>query len=381
MKKEDVTGVIVYLLILAIALVFGLTVLQKHAPESELNSAQYIMFIIGAIASGVIFNAILFELGHIAGAKAGGYTVIFVNILGVCFYKKENKLKLRFSGFDGLTGETKILPKESTKKTPNPNAYLLFGSLFFAIEIAIIMVLFTAFNQASMSVTLNNIGYFLLIVGVIGGMILVYNILPFKLDTITDGYRLTLVSNPKNKEAFNELLRVEHEIELGNKDVEIKIFDTITNFTADLNLNKVYVLLEKENYLDADKIIDSIIDAKNEIGEKVYIRAWSLKIFIKVMSSSLEDAQKYYNDNVPVQIRRMISEDVSMASIRAYILIAGLMDKSKSECILTLNHVYKAYKHTKKDRKNSELKFFNKALDKVVEAHPNWELQDYRLEE
>ena len=53
-------------------------------------------------------------------------------------------------------------------------------------------------------------GYFALTVGVVAGICLLYNIIPFKLDSLNDGYRLVMVSNPKNKEAFNELLRVEY---------------------------------------------------------------------------------------------------------------------------------------------------------------------------
>ena len=56
------------------------------------------------------------------------------------------------------------------------------------------------------------------------------------------------------------------------------------------------------------------------------------------------------------------------------------MDNSKSECTLVLNKVYKAYKHTPKNRKEAELQLFNQALDLVVEAHPKWEVDKYKLE-
>ena len=197
---------------------------------------------------------------------------------------------------------------------------------------------------------------------------------------MTDGYRLTMVSNPKNRAAFNELLRVEQEIQQGNQDVEVKVFDEITNFTADLNLNKVYALLDKKDYAAAEEILNKIIAAKDGVDAKVYIRARAQKIYINLITKDLEEAKVYYDKEVPVSERREISNDVSMASIRAYLLMSGLLDKSRSECIIALNNVYRAFKHTPKNRQQTEITLFNEALDRVCAAHPDWELDGYKLQ-
>ena len=380
MKKEDVTGLIVYLVIIAFAIVFGLTVLQAHNSESSIPGFFYVLYIIGSVLIGTLLNAVLFELAHVVGAKIGKYQIISVNILGLCFYKEEGKRKIRISSFDGLTGETKIVPKEGMVEKANPYPYLFFGSLFFAIEAIAVMVVFSLFRKAD-DLVLRDIAYSVLTIGAIGLVILIYNILPMRIDSMTDGYRLTMVSNPKNKLAFNELLRVEYEISQGNDDVEIRIFDEITNFTADLNLNKVYALLDKKEYAEAEAMLDKIIEAKENVSEKVYIRARAQKIYINLITKSLDEAKEYYEKEVPVAERREISNDVSMASIRAYLLMSGLLDKSRSECIIALNNVYSAFKHTPKNRQHTELVLFNEALQKVVDAHPDWELEGYKLQE
>ena len=379
MKKEDITGIIVYLVIIVLAVVFGLTVLQTHAPESTLSGFPYVLYIVGAVLSGAIFNAALFELAHILGAKIGKYEILSVNILGLCFYKAEGKTKVKFASFDGLTGETKIVPKNGMVVKANPYPYLFFGSLFYAVEAIGIMVAFSLLRSTN-NAGLKDLAFGLLTFGAIGLIILIYNIIPLHVDSITDGYRLTMVSNPKNKEAFNELLRVEHEIEMGNTDIEIKIFDDITNFTADLNLNKVYTLLDKKQYKEAEEILDKIIDAKDSVSAKVHIRARAQKIFINLVTKSIEEAKEYYEKEVPVAERREISNDVSMASIRAYLLMSGLLDRSRSECIIALNNVYRAFKQTPKSRQETEVMLFNEALEKVVAAHPDWELEGYKLE-
>ena len=383
MKKEDVLGLIIYLVIIALAIVFGITVLQAHNADSALNGVwngfAYVLYVAGAVILGAIFNASLYELGHVLGAKVGKYEILSVTILGLCFYKDEGKRKVRFSSFDGLTGETKIVPKKDMVDKANPYPYLLFGSLFFIIEAIAVMVVFTLFKNSS-NKALTDVAYFVLTVGAIGLVILVYNILPFRIDSMTDGYRLTMVSNPKNRAAFNELLRVEYEIQQGNQDVEVKIFDEITNFTADLNLNKVYALLDKKEYSAAEEILDKIIAAKDSVDGKVYIRARAQKIYINLITRNLEEAKAYYDKEVPVSERREISNDVSMASIRAYLLMSGLLDKSRSECIIALNNVYRAFKHTPKNRQQTEITLFNEALDRVCTSHPDWELDGYKLQ-
>ena len=378
MKKEDVSGIIVYLLILAIAVVFGITVLREHASNSNMDTFIYIIFILGAILTGVLFNSIMFELAHILGAKAGRYEILSVNILGLLWFKEDDKTKFKFSGFDGLTGETKILPKKDVKKEPNPSPYLLFGTLFYLVELIIVIVLFTLFNTKINDV-LTNTGYFLLVVAVIGGMILIYNILPFKLDAMTDGYRMRMTTNPANKIAFNELLRVEYAIAQGQENVEIATFSEITNFTAELNLNKGYMLLDKKEFLEAEKLLDVILAGKATISEKVYVRARAQKIYINIFTKPLEEARKFYDEEVPMAERRQISNDISMVSIRTYLLMSGLLDGSKSECLFAINNVRKCFNSTPKQRRKTEADLFNEALNKVDEIHPTWKLSEYHI--
>ena len=378
MKKEDVSGIVVYLLILVVAIVFGITVLREHSANSGMDTFVYVLFIFGAILVGVIFNSIMFEVGHILGAKAGRYRILSVDILGLLWFKDEDKTKFKFSSYDGLTGETKIYPRDDVKKEPNPSPYLLFGTLFYLVELIVIIVLFTLFNNKA-NLPLMNVGYFLLVVAVIGGMILLYNILPFKLDSMTDGYRMRMTTNNANKKAFNELLRVEHAISQGQTDVEIATFSDITNFTAELNLNKVYLLLDQKKFKEAEELIDVILTGKETVSEKVYIRARAQKIYINIITKTLDEARAYYDADVPMAERRQLSNDMSMVSIRAYLLMSGLLDNSKSECHIAINNVRKCFNNTPKQRQKTEADLFNDALKKVDEIHPTWNLSQYSI--
>lgn len=339
MKKEDFTSLLVYIIMLAVALVYGLTVLKNYGSLSGLSGAAYFGFTALAIIAGIVFNAISFEIGHVIGAKIGGYEILSVNILYCCFYKSEGKWKFKFSKYDGLSGETRIAPKKDLDKEASPRAYCLLPILFYVVEMAAIIVAFIMLNNASIEDKTSfivRLAYFLLTMGMVGLMIFVYDVFPARIDTTNDGYRLRLVSNPKNKEAFNELLRVKNAIDSGETNVEVKTFETITNFTAELNFNKVYILLDQDEFSEAEALVDSVLQSKESISNKTYLRAKAQKIYIKIMNSNLEDAQDYYNKEVPLDERKEISLDVSMESIRAYMLMSGLLDKSASETEIAL---------------------------------------------
>ena len=377
MRKEDISGLVVYLIIFAVAIIYGFAVLQPHFAKSTFElGIMYALFILGAIAVAIIGCAILLEVGHIIGAKIGGYEVVSVCILHFMFYKDNGKFKFKFANFDGLTGETKIRPKDENS---NPKAFLLLGTLLISLFIVAGAIIFYLNADATKSVR-GDMAYFALTVAVVSGVCLIYNIIPLKLDAINDGYRLAMVSNPKNKEAFNELLRVEYEVSQGNENVEIKTFTELTNFTAELNLNKIYVLLDKKEYKEADELIDIVLNNKSEISSRIYIQSLAMKIFVSVMYKTVEEVSQFVTDNVDLDARRLILQDNSLVCIRAYLLLAGLFDNSQNECKVVLEKVYKAYKRTPKNRREVELTMFNDALQLVIDAHPKWELEKYKLE-
>lgn len=380
MKKENITGLVVYFIILGLAIVFGLIVLKQYFEDpgvgTRLESWQFALFILGAVLAGAIVNSILFEIAHMIGAKAGGYKIVSVCILGLTFYKLEGKTKIRFGQYDGLTGETKITPKPGLKKEANPTLYLLLGSLLFVIELlAAIFVFAYITTKEGMD---KKWAYFILTAAIVGAMILLYNIIPLKLDSMTDGYRLRLCSGQKNRKAFNNLLRLENGEKVEDGEDEAM---ELSSFSKDLKLNHLYELLNVRDYEGAEKVLDEEIIADPKVSKNVYLRARAQKIYIHIMTKPLEDSIKFYEESVSLQERRAISDDVSMDCIRAYILMSGLLDKSRSECYLALKKLLRAYKAVPEARKELERKLFNEGLQKVIEAHPTWELEQYLMKE
>jgi len=381
MKKENVLGFIVWLVIFALALLFGFVFLNQYFPSSGFKQWEFVGFFAGAIVAGLVFNSILFELAHMLGAKIGHYNILSVCILGIMFNHEKGKKPIGLGKFDGLTGETKILPKENLKENQkhNPVPYSIMGTVFFAVELLICVVVFVWFGKDK-DQGLTRLAYFLLTMAVVGALILVYNIVPFKLDTMTDGYRLRVMSNKKNKEAFNELLYAEAGVAPvdTNSDVNQNEGPKENAFSQDIKLNEVYKMLSEDKYKEAEALVDDLLnDEKVKNNDKLFLRAKAQKAYIQLISKDKDDAKVYCNNDISLDDRKDMSEDGTMPCIRAYCLMAGLLDKSQSECIYVLKKAYKAYKRTPVGMQKIEIKLYNKAVNKVLEAHPNWELQEF----
>ena len=373
MKKEDVTGIIVWALIIALVAVFMLVVVSQYFKNSNMSTGIYILYFAGALLAGLLFNAPLFELAHIVGAKLGRYKVTSVNILGFCFSKENGKTKIKFKTFDGLTGETTIEPVENSAKKPSALLYCINGTIFYAVEIIVTVMLFNILNKIEGDIWAHNWGYFILTAAVVGGVILFYNIMPFKLDMMNDGYRLVLLSKKNKGQEAEDPAKAKSEDKNATQQVI---------FSKDSKINELYSLLGKEDYKNALDVSFEILETlKDSTDERNYLNIKSQNIYLYIMLNSLESAKEFYDKEVSMEDRRDIAQQTSMTCIRTYILMAGLLDKSQSECLYVIRKVAKAYKRVNSSNKQIEVNLYNKAIDKVQEAHPKWELNQYKINE
>ena len=380
MKKESIVGIFIYLLILGISVIYGLTVLQTHFAYSSLTEVwQYAIYIIVTIVIGIIASAILAELGHLVGARVGGYKIVEFNVLYFAIVKDNGKTRFKFKGFDGLTGQTIIVPNYEKKENPNPIPFLVYGPIFNLAWIVGCLVLFFTYSKGTPFDS--DIGYGFLTAGVIAGVLFIYDMIPTKLDTLTNGYRLTQLGKSKNRKAFNDMLLIQYNATHADDKVveqEVKIEEN-TKFTAESNLAKIYVLLEEKKFDEAKDVLNVVFENKDSVSNRSLLEAEEHRIYINIMTMEQSELEKYYQDDVPLSLKREISNDSSMVGIRTYLLMAGLLDKARGECLIALGKVNKAYKNLPSKRKHSELVLFNEALEKVCLAHPKWELDIYKL--
>ena len=372
MKKEDIASIIVYLLMIGAAVVVGLTAVRDVFLAHYHFSLNNYVFAILAILAALIVNIVGLEVFHVLGAKAGHYKILSVNVLWLCLRKKDGKWKLGFKDFDGLTGETKVAPKDEKSKL---GLYVWLPVLAYFVELIACIVIYTLAGDKNIAPTespLHWMAVAAILFIVVSSMIALYNLVPIKLDSMTDGYRLTLISKKENMDAYNELMRIE-ALQLEGKEVgEIKVFSDITEFTASINLMSVYEEYKKNNYARAEELIDMIIVDPKKVSSQTYNRLLSQKLYIKIMTLPLEEVKVYYDKQIDDSVRKFIANDLSIESLRTYILIAGLLDESNGEVEFAVSRKDRALKRAAPSRAETEKLLYENALKKVYEAHPDW---------
>lgn len=367
MKKEDFLTLIVYGLMFVIALFIGLEIVSNALSQLGIyrEGDQYLFAAI-VILIGIIFNVVLFEVGHIIGAKIGGYKVLSVNILGLCWYRMKDKVKFGLKAFQGLTGETKII---ANKEKANPKPYFLGPTILSVIVFVVAILLYALTPQDTM------IHHVPLIISGIGVLILVYNIMPFKLETLTDGYYLVMLTKKINTEAYNELIRIESQIFYGEDIGDIKMFDEITTLTSRVMMYRIYQFIGKGDLDNALILINKILDNRRTVEEALINRNIAQKLYIILTKETPEAASKFWFEVMDGSQRKFVSNDLSLESLRAYLLYNGIVTKSQSECEYVISRAPKAVKNEFDDyRKQIEINLFKEVYEKVKANNPDWDL-------
>lgn len=387
MKKEDVISYIVYALILIAAIltvVFAINPLLS-GEDAYLNglpvfSYSPVVYSIITIVISIIFGGILVEVGHVLGAKIGKYKIISVNILYFNFYKTKNvqgkdTFKFRFKSFDGLTGETIVMPVtgKDGKYISKPGAMIYLPNLLLA--------LFTALSFLGYALSIRDTLVFAplsLYLVLVFGIMLFYNIIPTKLDSITDGYQMKICSKKSNIPAFNESLRIRSCNILGIDPGETIVFDEVTDYTFEINLVEVYKLLAKNDYVGAYIILDKMYKLRESLNASNKAKLIGQMIYILLIDpnnlANVELAKKIYYSEITSEEKRDVSNASYIETIRAYILISGILELSETEVQYATSRANSAYRKVESGRKDIEKVLYQNALKLVKEKHPKWEL-------
>ena len=369
MKKSDIASFVVYAIML-VALFLSFYFGARDALATQFEGFASIGVALVVIVVSLIVGSLVLELGHVLGAKAGKYKIVSFNFFGLTIIKGKEKTKVKFSGPEGLISDTKVAPiyDENGKAISKPKAMLWLGNLFLAALIIASAVIYVSYNKGDTKV-IAAIG---LLVAVTLGCLLFYNFLPIELDNKTDGAQLKITAKAANLEAYNENLRVKACTLLGDNPGEVKLFDDITNYTANINMVTAYKCLNEEKYEEALKIINKILDNSDKIAESIRIEMVAQKLYLLLYMGNIEKAKKYYEE-IEVDDKRYISNANKLVYIRTYILISGYLDPAESEVQYATSKADKAYKKVEALKKETEGKLYKNAVRRIKEIHPNWE--------
>ena len=383
MKKNEIFGWVVYIAMLAIAIGIGFGVIQPLVQgQSDVEMVMNpILLIVIAIIAGLLANAAFIELGHILGAKIGGYGIYSVNILYFCFarHKENQKFSFSFHSFDGLTGETCVYPKNIEKNKPQAMVYMPL--VLFLVEVIALSVLIGIFDGARVdNPSLISWEVFCITILTVGAMLYLYDIFPAALDSKNDGYLLTVLTNKTNRIAYNQLLLGNYQIAMGLPTVEVEVYDAVTDFTYNVNDITLYRKLEEGKLVEAAEIANKAVLSKESISERLLKEAACQKLSLYLLAGEKEKGEEAYKE-MSMEAKKYASNMNSAPALRAHLCISGLLDKSYQETLRALDNGDRIIRKSPQGKRGIEEKLILEALHLIHEANPDWDLSAYNVEE
>jgi hypothetical protein len=363
MKKEDIYSLIVYGLMVGIALFVGLEIIAPAFRQLGIVGAAQYGYAIITILGGFLLNAFLLEFGHLLGALVGGYNIKSINVLGLSLTKTNNQWIFAIKPFEGLTGETIVSPRSTQSK---PTLNLWGGLILYVVEVVV------AFYVAYYVFTEEQWGrYASIVIIAIGGMLMMYNFMPFKMDTITDGYRLTTVTQGKGNEAFNELVRIEKAYEENQDPKPFKQFKELNTLTVQVLLHEIYDQLLRLDYNGAMININKIMNTP-KLGESMINQAFAMKTYVDFMQTT-EEGRKEIFYNLSSRERKYIANDSHMMTITTYLIVAGTIEDSFSESVFCYDRKPTALQRVhEKNIRHIQDQLFARVLEMVQSKHKDW---------
>ena len=368
LKKNDFATFLAYIAMFAIALLVGLLVISPTIKGSSLSTPEAVVIVVVSVIVGVIVNSAGLELLHMLGAASGGYQILSVCVLSMTFKKrKSRKEKLfTFASFEGLTGETKVNPKDPEKS--NPTGMILFPMLGYLLEVIVLLVLAAVFQSA----TWVPVGSYVILA--IGGMIFVYNAIPAHLDSITDGYLLILLSRPVNRVAYNQILLAEHSEDKEQALENLPLYNEISDFTATLNSLAAYRKIKEGKPEEALAIFSAIASAQKGVSKSVVQEASCQKLALLLLLEKKGEAKDYY-EGMSDADRRYIASLASLPALRCYALISGILEESDSEVSWAFDKVERLEKKVTGVALEGEKILLNSSYSLLKKMHPGWDIQ------
>lgn len=376
MKRNDFAVFMAYVCMFAVALLVGLFVIRPIMSDYGASfPINFVVLVVLSLVAGILLNGLLLEGAHLLGAKIGGYEVLSCVVFMIGVKKKDGKFVFGFHSYDGLTGETKVAPKDVEKSSLG--AYAFLPIFLFIVEAIVLMVVnAVAGSQLKSDPSLAWVQVFCITVLSVGGMIFLYDIFPFRMDSNNDGYLFTILSHNDNRIAYNYYLEKEKAKYLGTEMPPIRTFDNITEFTAYLNYFAIYDHVSKGEFDQAVALLDRIINVEHGIGHAAKDDAACFKLTLLLASSKTSLGVAYYNEFSDVQ-KKYIANLPTMPALRSYLLVSSCVEDSEAEANFALDKVEKVLGTLGKEEPlflDSEKALVQYDKQFVAKMHPSWEL-------
>ncbi len=352
-------SIAVFVILLAFLFVLGRELFSKF------SSDNIMLFTIVTVVIGYLLNTIIYELGHLIFGKIAGYRLLEFNLFGLAFKKQQGQLKFGLSAFENIGGKTTMVPKSEKAK---PILYLFGGGILYVIVSAAL------FAFALSSKDLGDITWGIFIIIAIGMVIIVYNLLPLRMDSYTDGFIIRmLVTRKGSVKAYHDNLLQEEAL---NNDIEqlklVEYEDYANTFEAQSLIYKYYYYIHHDQFEDAEKTADMIIKVSSYLLDESIGEAYSAKAYFILMNKGVEETNKFLWEIKKAE-RNFISSSSQFQTMKSALGIVGLIDNNFDEYDYIMHKFDKVKDHYRyQARIEDEMKMINAVLEKIKKNNPSW---------
>ncbi|MCF0118014.1 MAG: hypothetical protein HUJ61_08260 [Bacilli bacterium] len=313
-KKPYNFTILIYLIMLAALYMIGKEIISIVS-HGNIDSDNITSFTILTFILGFLANSVLYIIGTVIGAKIGGYNIIAVNLFGIEFAFVNKKLIVHFAGYEGFSGDVKVALNEKKSKH---NALPMFLGGF-------VMMLILIVSAVTYYVVVYKTDYNAIFVcgflffATIALALLFYNLLPVRTDSLTDGIKIK--SYKKSKESFNELTRIQGELANNQPLKGVKLCEKeITTLNSELYYMAYLENIYAHNYVEAEKIIDQLIESSTITSLSIYQTLLPAKVFTLIKNKTKEEVLAYI-ETLSQREKQILLAPQCIEGIRCYVAL------------------------------------------------------------
>lgn len=340
---------------------------QQSLVTSTFNSYAYLFIY---VICSFLFGLVTYNLGKIVFGAIASYKIASIDVLGFKYIFKDKEKNQKGKASFSLKRILELhMAMRPTKENANPTLMLLGGTISFLAFAVIDIVL-------AMSLE-GNIKTSLFYGAILGSLVMIYEILPVRLDCPNDMYLLIHTRKEEGRIAFNlNLLNAWYN--LRNEDLvshEFESYDDNRLKAATLVTDLHNACYEKD-FKKANELIEKIIFYKNYLDESSLCETQAERLYVYLSTGRTQESDKlvvkYSHD-----LRNTSNYTKSISALRTDVLIGGLLDNSLDETKDAIRiFVKQAHAFTSlSERTLKEIKIVNENIAKINSVHPDWKVE------
>lgn len=363
--KTKTTNRNYFFLLIILIIVYTYVVIKTIGSDnsSYFSGNEKNIFLVCALILGFIFYSFVYQMGKVIFAKLTGFKVLSLNVVFLCFRFINNKIKFDLKFSENFAGSLEVIP-DSNKKKYNPILFHLGGLIAFLL-VAVLASLITMFiDRKIMYIVLNST--------IISLIVLMFQLFPFYMDYINDGFALVLLCNKNNREVYFDNLKQNAALKYKNDEIQLIDYPYYDSLLQAESLKyKYYYFMQKKDFENASKTCDLILQNKKYVKSEDILLFESNRLYFILSDKGDNECYDYFY-SLDKEIRRYASNPSNYEVLKSSFLLTCKVDKTYD----IYNHLEKIEHRLEDAYKLSSLsiekELVNKAKEEVIEKFPDW---------